>query len=147
MLNRANGTPASTVWSNLVFPNCNVFLVLNGHYPGEANRTDTNACGQPVHQLAADYQSRSNGGDGWLRYLTFKPAENKIEVYTYSPTLDGGAGRFETDANSQFVLAYDMAGRARIPPSAPTPVSRRARTPTSSGPGGPRTRPTSGTPR
>ena len=33
-----DGTPASTVWTNLIFPNCNVFLVLNGHYPGEANR-------------------------------------------------------------------------------------------------------------
>ena len=39
MLNRtADGTPAAAVWSQLVFPNCNVFLVLNGHYPGEANR-------------------------------------------------------------------------------------------------------------
>ncbi len=112
VLNRANGTPASAVWSNLVFPNCNVFLVLNGHYPGEANRTDNNSCGQPVHQLASDYQSRTNGGDGWLRYMTFKPAENKIEVFTYSPTLNSGAGQFETDSNSQFVLTYNMSGAA-----------------------------------
>ena len=52
VLNRPDGTPAATVWDQPVVPNCNVFLVLNGHYPGEANRTDpTNALRQPVHQL------------------------------------------------------------------------------------------------
>ncbi len=112
VLNRPDGTPAETVWQNIVRTNCNVFLVLNGHYPGEANRTDLNTCGQPVHQVASDYQSRTNGGDGWLRYMTFKPAENKIYVYTFSPTLGGGAGQFETDANSQFVLDYNMQGGA-----------------------------------
>ena len=110
VLNRPDGTPAATVWSQLIYSNCNVFLVLNGHYPGEANRTDLNSCGQPVHQLLADYQSRANGGDGWLRYMTFKPAENKIYVYTFSPTLNGGLGQFEADANSQFVLDYNMDG-------------------------------------
>ena len=110
VLNRANGTPAETVWQQLVRPNCNVFLVLNGHYPGEANRTDSNVCGKPVHQLASDYQSRINGGDGWLRYMVFKPSENKIHVFTYSPTLNGGLGLFETDGNSQFVLDYEMQG-------------------------------------
>ena len=116
VLNRTvDGTPASTVWTNLIVPNCNVFLVLNGHYPGEANRTDPTPSNSPaanrtVHQLASDYQSRVNGGDGWLRYMTFKPAENKIYVYTYSPTLNSGLGQFETDANSQFVLDYNMQG-------------------------------------
>lgn len=109
VLNRtAVGTPAATVWSNLVFPNCNVFLVLNGHYSGEARRTDLNACGQPVHQLVSDYQDRANGGDGWLRYMTFKPLANEIHVFTYSPTRNGGLGEYETDAGSQFVLSYAM---------------------------------------
>jgi hypothetical protein len=112
VLNRTDGTPAETVWQQIIRTNCNVFLVLNGHYPGEANRTDLNACGQPVHQLESDYQSRTNGGDGFLRYMTFKPSENKIYVYTFSPTLNGGAGQFETDANSQFVLDYHMQGTA-----------------------------------
>ncbi len=112
VLNRTtDGTPAATVWTNLIVPNCNVFLILNGHYPGEANRSDatpTNAAcpSRTVHQLVSDYQSRINGGDGWLRYMTFKPAENKIYVYTYSPKLL----QFETDANSQFVLDFNMQG-------------------------------------
>jgi hypothetical protein len=85
-------------------------MVINGHYPGEGRRTDLNNCGQPVHQVLMDYQSRANAGDGWLRYFTFKPAQNKIYGYTYSPTRNGGAGDFETDDTSQFVLDYDMGG-------------------------------------
>ena len=101
---------AEAVWQQLIRPNCNVFMVINGHYPGEGRRTDLNDCGQPVHQVLTDYQSRANGGDGWLRYYTFKPSENKIYAYTYSPTRSGGAGEFETDAGSQFVLDYAMQG-------------------------------------
>src|SRR5207247_1992160 len=94
----------------IIKPNCNVFMVINGHYPGEGRRTDLNDCGQPVHQILMDYQDRANGGDGWLRYFTFKPSENKIYAYTYSMTRNGGAGEFETDSTSQFVLDYDMQG-------------------------------------
>ncbi len=38
--------------------------------------------------------------------FVFKPAENKIAAFTYSPTL----GAFETDADSQFELDWDMGG-------------------------------------
>ena len=104
------GTRPQTVWNELVRNHCNVFLFVNGHYPGEARRTDLNDCGEPVHQVLTDYQSRTNGGDGWLRYYTFKPAENKIYAYTYSPSRNAGQGEFETDASSQFTLDYDMNG-------------------------------------
>ncbi|MBG6238042.1 hypothetical protein IWX78_000997 [Mycetocola sp. CAN_C7] len=100
---------AVQVWNELIYDNCNIFLVLNGHWhdgdEGEANRTDPNACGQPVHQILSNYQSRINGGDGWMRYYTFSPAAGTISAKTYSPTL----GRFETDADSEFSLAYDMS--------------------------------------
>ena len=107
---RPDGTSAEAVWQQIVKPNCNVFMVINGHYPGEGRRTDLNACGLPVHQVLMDYQSRANGGDGWLRYFTFKPSENKIYAYTYSPTRSAPIGEFETDDSSQFVLDYNMAG-------------------------------------
>ena len=35
-LNRPDGNSAQEIWNTLIRPNCNVFLVLNGHYPGEA---------------------------------------------------------------------------------------------------------------
>ena len=103
-ISRPDGRSAEYVWNNLIKTNCQIHLVLNGHYPGEGRRRDLNNCNEPVHQLLADYQSRANGGDGWLRYMTFRPADNEIDVRTYSPTLSS----YETDANSQFTLDFDM---------------------------------------
>jgi hypothetical protein len=120
---RSNGTSAEQVWQQLIRPNCNVFLVVNGHYHGESMRTDVNSCGQPVHQVLQDYQARANGGDGWLRYFTFKPSQNKVDAYTYSPTRNGGAGEFENDANSRFTLSYAMGGAPFVNIGSVTDVS------------------------
>ena len=102
----ANGTSAESVWQNLVRPNCNVFMVISSHYPGESRRTDVNACGQPVHQVMVDYERRAHGGNGWLRYYVFQPSRNTIAAFTYSPTLN----QFEEDADSQFQLDFNMGG-------------------------------------
>lgn len=83
----------------------NVFLMHGGHKSGEGQRVDTYN-GNTVHTLVADYQSRSNGGDGWLRILEFSPNNDEIRVKTYSPTRN----EFETDSNSQFTLSYEMPG-------------------------------------
>lgn len=85
----------------------NVFLMMGGHTAGEGRRQDTFS-GQTVNTLLADYQTRSNGGDGWLRILDFSPANNRISVKTYSPVLN----QWETDADSQFDLVYGMQGAA-----------------------------------
>jgi hypothetical protein len=100
------GTTNNTqyMWDQLIYPNPQIFLVLAGHTLGESRRTDLNIAGKPVHQVLADYQGRTNGGNGWLRIMTFKPGEDRIYVETYSPTLN----QFETDANSKFTLSYDM---------------------------------------
>ncbi len=81
--------------------NSNLFLMLCGHVNpnGEARRSDT-FNGNTVHTLLSDYQDRTAGGNGWLRIMTFSPANNTIAVKTYSPTLN----QFETDANSEFTL-------------------------------------------
>lgn len=91
--------------------NANLFLMLCGHVPGEGQRLDTFG-GHSTYTLLSDYQGRSNGGDGWLRLLEFSPASNEIRVKTFSPTRNGGAGEFETDSDSQFILSYDMGGGA-----------------------------------
>jgi calcineurin-like phosphoesterase family protein len=92
------------LWDMLVYNNPNVFLVLSGHVHEESRRVDMNAAGEPVHQMLADYQNRDKGGNGWLRILTFKPAEDKIQVETYSPYLM----KYETDENSMFEVKYKM---------------------------------------
>jgi hypothetical protein len=40
---RPDGTSAEGLWQQLIRTNCNVFLVLSGHYDGEANRTTRSA--------------------------------------------------------------------------------------------------------
>lgn len=108
---RTDVTPVSavTLWNDFVSKNCSIFMVVNGHWHdgdiGEARRTDANACGTPVHQILSNYQSRANGGNGWLRYYTFDPAAGTVDAYTYSPTLQ----QYETDAGSRFTLPVDLA--------------------------------------
>ena len=114
------GTCGSTqyIWDQLIYPNLNVFLVLNGHTHGEARRTDNNIAGKPVHQLLADYQDYTPyRGNGFLRIMKFVPAEKKIYVKTYSPYLTQATctganqtwrsdGCYENDTNSEFTLDY-----------------------------------------
>ena len=104
-------TVGGGLWTNLVSGHCNVFMVLSGHASEEAQLTSTRAgsC-QPVYQVLQDYQGRTNGGDGWLRYYTFKPSLNRIDAFTWKVPQGATAGSFETDANSQFSLAYPMSG-------------------------------------
>ena len=102
-------TDGTNIWNDVVKDNCNVFMTLNGHEYNasgyaEARLTSENDCGDAVYQVVQNYQDMANGGDGWLRYYTFKPSEGKIYAYTYSPTLD----QSRTGDSSQFVLDYDM---------------------------------------
>lgn len=83
----------------------NLFLLHGGHKSDEEYRSDTYG-GSTVHSLLADYQSRTNGGDGWLRIMTFSPDNDEVRVQTYSPTRN----EFETDTNSAFTFSYEMPG-------------------------------------
>jgi hypothetical protein len=116
-----DGNSGEQMWQKLVRKNPQVFLFVNGHFPGEARQTSTDDAGLPVFEMLSDYQSRTNGGDGWMRLLEFHPEANRIDVKTWSPTLS----RFETDANSQFTLPIDFNQRfnftAPQPPPPPPP--------------------------
>ncbi len=85
--------------------NPNVFLTLSGHigYPGEGQRSDT-VNGNVIQSVMSDFQDRAAGGDGWMRIMTFSPANNTISVKTFSPVLNQNM----TDAGSQFTLPYNM---------------------------------------
>jgi hypothetical protein len=91
---------------NALKGNPNLFLMMGGHLDTEGMRTDPGTDGHTIYSLRSDYQTRPNGGNGWLRIMRFSPDNNKIYITTYSPYLD----QFETDANSQFSLDYDMGG-------------------------------------
>ncbi len=83
----------------------NVHLMTNGHYSAEARREDTSG-GHTIHSMLADYQSRENGGNGWMRIWEFSPANDELTVRTYSPSLK----KFETDAQSEFTLKVNLKG-------------------------------------
>lgn len=87
--------------------NPNLFLMLCGHNAGEGKRQDTFE-GRTVYSCLSDYQNYANGGNGFLRLYRFSPSNNVIHVQTYSPYLN----QHETDADSQFDLAYDMSAAA-----------------------------------
>jgi pimeloyl-ACP methyl ester carboxylesterase len=111
-------TEGNHIWNNFVASHADqVFLVLCGHNHGEARRTDI-VNGHAIYQLLADYQEGySNGGNGWLRLLDFRPVEDKIYVKTYSPYVN----QYQTDADSQFTLDYDMTSEQPITISIQSP--------------------------
>lgn len=77
----------------------NLFLMLGGHVGGngEGYRMDTYQ-GSTVKSYVSGYQVRTNGGNGWMRLMTFSKNNDLVKVRTYSPTL----GAWETDGDSQF---------------------------------------------
>ena len=87
--------------------NPNWFMLLCGHVHREA-RMENVYNGHTVYSLLADYQDGPNGGNGWLRLMTFSPSNNTISVETYSPYLD----KYDTGASSAFTLKYDMQEKA-----------------------------------
>jgi hypothetical protein len=92
------------VWEQLVQPSPQIFLVLCGHYHGEAYITQETRAAQPVHVVLQDYQNDPNGGDGWLRIYTFRPEHDKVDVQTYSPTLK----EYKKGPKSEFSFAVDF---------------------------------------
>lgn len=108
--------PFEAVPNELAKENDNVFLVLGGHHCSrESLKELPKDSGGTYFQIMQDYQGVGYGGFcNWspnrnvvtanARYFTFKPAEDKIYAYTYSPILD----EFEQDSDSEFTLDYPM---------------------------------------
>jgi len=87
---------------NALKNNPNLMLMYGGHIHGEGRRSDVFE-GRTVHSLLADYQSEV-GGNGWLRLMKFSPKNNRMDVSTYSPTLN----QWKTGNNSEFSLEVDL---------------------------------------
>ena len=99
------GNTGQAMWEKFVKEHENIFLVLCGH-TNVGRLTSQGKHGNEVHQILSDYQSWHNGGDGYLRIMTFVPCEDRIEVRTYSPVL----GKYEETEQNEFVLNYRMKG-------------------------------------
>lgn len=103
--NPASFSPMGSAMYNALKNNSNLMMMHGGHIHGEGRRADTYQ-GRTVHSILADYQGRANGGDGWLRILTFKPSLDQVQVQTYSPTRN----EYETDADSAFTIPVNLSG-------------------------------------
>jgi hypothetical protein len=103
---------------NLAKPLPNVFLMVGGHLDQSNHRVDLANDGHPIYTVVSDFQTRPNGGNGWLRIMTFDPAADTIHIETYSPTVAGGrfinkptphADDQPSEPNgNELTLAYDM---------------------------------------
>ena len=100
-VNGAFQGPGQKIYDDLK-DNPNLMLMLCGHVAGQGRRTDV-FNGNTVHTLLSDYQSGfSNGGNGYLRIMQFKPATNTLSVTTYSPY----ANAFLSNANG--LATFDL---------------------------------------
>lgn len=99
------GNSGEEMWQKLVSQQPNIFMVLCGHSAGDGYLVSDGVHGNAVHQVLCDYQARHNGGESWLRYMTFSPLEDRIDVFTYNPSLD----TFEETPNSRFHIEYNRA--------------------------------------
>lgn len=115
----------------IVKPNDNVFLALCGHAANRTNKYVANKTIQDGDQTAwillQNWQWEPNGGNGWLRILTFNPSNNSIHVESYSPYLD----RYNTGTSSdgfpyELWLTYDMSSAYNMSSTFVTTLSSSA---------------------
>ncbi len=88
---------------NALKTNANLFLLLGGHVSGEGSRQDTFS-GKTVRTFISDYQSYTNGGNGFLRIMDFSPSNNVVSIQTFSPWT----GEYETDDDSELYFSYNL---------------------------------------
>jgi hypothetical protein len=91
-------------WSKFVSQYPNIDMVLSGHITNAngSRRVDLGVGGNLVNQIFANYQLLPNGGNGYLRILTFHPASDTVDVKTYSPYLN----LYKTDSGNQFTINW-----------------------------------------
>ncbi len=59
-----------------------------------------------VYQILSDYQNEPNGGDGYLRILTFNPDSDTLQVSTFSPYLNS----YKNGKDSSFSVNFSLNG-------------------------------------
>lgn len=101
-------TQGQAIYDNLK-DNPNLFLMLCGHVNGEGIRSDTFQ-GRTVYSILQDYQDIVDGGRGFLRIYTFSPANNQINVESYSPVLNRAVNASDSVPawTTAYTLPYNM---------------------------------------
>jgi 3',5'-cyclic AMP phosphodiesterase CpdA len=105
------------VWEKLIRGQSRMSFIFCGHVlasNGGARCIGTGDYGHVVYQLMSNYQ-HLNGGDGFLRIVTFFPDESRVDISTYSPFLN----TYKLDPDNTFTLRQVRVFDA-TPPSAVT---------------------------
>jgi len=90
------------IYQKLVRKHSNFLMTLNGHVLGDGlgDLVSKNDFGNESHQVLANYQMNTQGGEGYLRLIEFLPGGEKIQMKTFSPSKN----QYKTDPQNQFVL-------------------------------------------
>lgn len=105
------------LYQKLVKPNPQISLVLSGHvlHDGLGRRESQQVAGGTVHEIQANFQMNTFGGEGYLRLMRFGRDLPYIEVQTYSPWRNA----FKTDPDNMFTLARQLDSGLASSPSDP----------------------------
>jgi hypothetical protein len=104
-LSQATASDANQLWNELIRKNPSIIAVLCGHtWPNQVWRADKNDSGALVPQFKADFEADGRGGSGMLRIMKFYPAQDQIDVSSYSPYFD----QWLTDSTNQFTAFYGV---------------------------------------
>ena len=102
------GAEGPLYYANVISKCANIRLCLAGNMRGVGRRVDAiddDGDGTPdrtVNQMLANYQGIPLSKQGYLRILTFDPADHSISVVTYNPVLDDY--NYFDDEKETFVL-------------------------------------------
>ncbi|MBI2570625.1 MAG: neprosin family prolyl endopeptidase [Candidatus Schekmanbacteria bacterium] len=107
------GSCGDVLWDEFVKLHSNIFMVLSGHISDSEYKQRLGRSRNPVHEILTDYQSEVNGGNGWLRLITFHPEDNLVDVESISAT---GASSFthssynssSSHSDHKYSFTYDM---------------------------------------
>jgi hypothetical protein len=103
---------AEDLWRELVAKRSEIEMVVSGHVlgTGAARLTSRRADGTVAHQMLANYQTRRDGGDGYLRVITV--FRDRFAVRTFSPHRK----TFLDDPENEFLLGRNPQ---KVPTSVP----------------------------
>ncbi len=100
----ANGTRSvngDRIFERVVLKNPNVRMVMCGHNYNSTRKIDTiddngdGVADRTVYQIMANYQSTTNGGNGFMRFMECDTAAGEIACRTYSPYTQKFGSEYE----------------------------------------------------
>ncbi len=102
---RRGDNSGMNIWEKVVKPSKNVQIVMNGHFHAKQGGTylTTEVDDRTVHQIMSNYQDFENGGNGFLRIMSFFIEGETVRVKAYSPFTES----FLTDSVNNFEFEID----------------------------------------